>query len=113
MWHEELYSPHGGPRYLSTIPVKDSHLFKITKSVFSFYLKSTILNKWEYFIGMLDHITYPPWRLYNFSCGTIITAQDMLTCLKNAGPGFKTMDAPNTPCIMYYKTNDLLCIVIN
>ena len=36
---EKLYSPHGEPRYLSTIPVKDSHLFKIVESVFSFYLK--------------------------------------------------------------------------
>ena len=36
---EKLYSPHGGPRHLSTIPVKDFHLFKIAESVFSFYLK--------------------------------------------------------------------------
>ena len=36
---EKLYSPHGGPRHLSTIPVKGSHLFKIAESVFSFYLK--------------------------------------------------------------------------
>ena len=35
----KLYGPHGKPRYLSTIPVKDSHLFKIVESVFSFYLK--------------------------------------------------------------------------
>ena len=36
---EKLYSPHGGPRHLSTILVKDSHIFKIAESVFSFYLK--------------------------------------------------------------------------
>ena len=29
---EKLYSPHGGPRHLSTIPVKNSHLFKIAKT---------------------------------------------------------------------------------
>ena len=37
--YEKLYSPYGGPRHLSTIPVKDSHIFKIAESVFSFYLK--------------------------------------------------------------------------
>ena len=36
---EKLYCPHSGPRRLSTILVKDSHIFKITESVFSFYLK--------------------------------------------------------------------------
>ena len=36
---EKLYNSHGGLRHLSTIPVKDSHLFKIAESVFSFYLK--------------------------------------------------------------------------
>ena len=35
----KLYSPHDGSRHLSTIPVKDSHSFKIVESVFSFYLK--------------------------------------------------------------------------
>ena len=60
---EKLYSPHGGPRHLSTIPlkdyhlfkiakseIKDSHLFKIAESVISFCLKKNsdlaILNKW-------------------------------------------------------------------
>ena len=38
MWYEKLYGPHGGPRYLSTILVKYSHLIKIVESVFSFYL---------------------------------------------------------------------------
>ena len=37
--HEKLYSPHGGPRHLFVIPVKNFHLFEITKLVFSFYLK--------------------------------------------------------------------------
>ena len=36
---EKLYSPHGGSHHLSTILVKDSHIFKIDVSVFSFYLK--------------------------------------------------------------------------
>ena len=61
---EKLYSPHDGQRHLSTIPIKDSHLFKIGKSVISFCLKknsnSAILNKWESFNGIVDHVTYPP-----------------------------------------------------
>ena len=36
---EKLYGPHGRPHHLSTIPVKGSHLFKISELVFSFYLK--------------------------------------------------------------------------
>ena len=36
---EKLYRTYSGPHHLSTIPVKDSHLFKIAESVFSFYLK--------------------------------------------------------------------------
>ena len=54
------YSPHGEPRYLSTIPLKDSHLFKIAKSVISFCLKknsnSAILNRYESFSGIVDHV---------------------------------------------------------
>ena len=45
---EKLYSPRGGPRQLSIIPLKDSHLFKIAKSIVNFYFKffyeSAILN---------------------------------------------------------------------
>ena len=36
---KKLYNSHGRPRHLSTIPLKDSHLFKIAESVISFYLK--------------------------------------------------------------------------
>ena len=36
---EKLYNPHGEPHHLSTISVKDYHLFKIVESIFSFYLK--------------------------------------------------------------------------
>ena len=36
---EKLYSPHGGQVMRFTISVKESNLFKIAKSVFSFYLK--------------------------------------------------------------------------
>ena len=36
---DKLYSSHGEPRHLSTIPLKNSYLFKIVKSVISFYLK--------------------------------------------------------------------------
>ena len=35
----KLYNSHGESCHLSIIPVKDSHLFKIVESVFSFYLK--------------------------------------------------------------------------
>ena len=34
---EKLYSSHGIPHHLSTILLKDSHLFKIVESVISFY----------------------------------------------------------------------------
>ena len=61
----------GGPRHLSTIPLKDSHLLKIVESVISFYFKkfsiSTILNRCESFSGMVDHVIYPPCGPYNFS----------------------------------------------
>ena len=36
---EKLYRLHGGSRHLSSILVKDSYIFKIVVSVFSFYLK--------------------------------------------------------------------------
>ena len=36
---KKLYRPHGRPRHLFTIQVKDFHLFKIAELVFSFYLK--------------------------------------------------------------------------
>ena len=36
---EKFYDAPGRIRHLFTIPVKDSHLFKITESVLSFYLK--------------------------------------------------------------------------
>ena len=49
---EIIYS-FGGPRHLSIIPLKDSHLFKIAELIISFYLKnfftSAILNRWEFF----------------------------------------------------------------
>ena len=70
IWGEIIQSS-GGPRYLSTIPLKDSYLFKIVESVISFCLKkfsnSAILNRWESFSGMVDHVTYLPWGPYNFS----------------------------------------------
>ena len=68
---EKLYGPYGGPRNLFTIPLKDSHLFKIAESVISFCLKKNydlaILNRWESFSGMVDYVTCPPWEPYNFS----------------------------------------------
>ena len=67
----EIIQFSGGLRYLFTIPLKDSHLFKIAVSVISFYFKkifnSTILNRCESFSGMVDHVTYPPCGPYNFS----------------------------------------------
>ena len=60
----EIIQSSSGPRHLSTISLKDSYLFKIAKSVISFCLKknsnSAILNKWESFNRMVDHVTYPP-----------------------------------------------------
>ena len=35
----EIIESSGGLRHLSTIPVKNFHLFKIAKSVINFYLK--------------------------------------------------------------------------
>ena len=47
-----------GTRYLHTIPLKVSYLFKITESITSFYLKeffsSVILNMYKSFSGMLN-----------------------------------------------------------
>ena len=52
---EKLYGPHDGPRYLSTIPpipLKDSHLFKIARSIVNFCFKkisdSAILSMWVF-----------------------------------------------------------------
>jgi len=46
-------------------------LFKIIESVISFCLKKNynlaILNMWESFSGMVDHVTCPQWESYNFS----------------------------------------------
>ena len=72
----EVIQSSGGSRHLSTIPLKDSHLFKITESVISLCFKkfynSIILNKWESFSGMVDHVTCPSWEPYNFSKTTHI-----------------------------------------
>ena len=35
----EIIKSSGGPRHLSTIPLKNFHLFKIAKSIINFYLK--------------------------------------------------------------------------
>ena len=60
----EIIQSSSGPRHLSTISLKDSYLFKIAESIISFCLKkksnSTILNKWESFNRMVDHVTYLP-----------------------------------------------------
>ena len=70
IWGEIIQSS-GGPRHLSTIPLKDSYLFKMAESVISFCLKifsnSAILNRWESFSRMVDHVTCLPWGPYNFS----------------------------------------------
>ena len=75
-FYEKLCYLHGGPHHLSTIPLKESHLFKTAESIISFSLKiffdSTILNKWESFSGIVDHVTCPSWGSYNFSRGEII-----------------------------------------
>ena len=60
---EEIIRSSSEPRYLSTIPLKNSHLFKIAKSIISFCLKnfpnSAILNRWEFFSRMTNHVTCP------------------------------------------------------
>ena len=48
---EKLYRLHGELHHLSTIPVKDSNLFKIVESVFSFYLKLHNFKQVEIFYG--------------------------------------------------------------
>ena len=67
----EIIPSSGGPCHLSTIPLKDSHLFKIAESVISFCFKkiynSTILNKCKSFSEMVEHLTCPPYGPYNFS----------------------------------------------
>ena len=45
-------------------------MFKIVESVITFYLKknfnSAILNRWEFFSGIIDYVTCLPWGPYNF-----------------------------------------------
>ena len=68
-WGEIMLS-FGGPRHLSIIPLKDSHLFKIAELVISFYFNffnSVILNRCKSFSRMMDYVTYPPWEPYNLS----------------------------------------------
>ena len=59
---EKLYGSHGGPRHLlSTIPQKDSYLFKIPKSVisfcFNFFLTQQFKIDESFFSGMVDHVS--------------------------------------------------------
>ena len=67
----EIIQSFSGTHHLSTIPLKDSHLFKIAESVINFCLKffsnSAILNKCESFSEMVDHVTCPSCGPYNFS----------------------------------------------
>ena len=67
----EIIQSFGGPRHLSTIPLKDSYLFKIVELVISFCLKKisnlAILNMWKSFSEMVDHVTCSPRGTYNFS----------------------------------------------
>ena len=68
---EEIIWSSGKSYYLFSIPLKDSHLFKITESIISFCLKNfpnlAILNSWEFFSRMMNHVTCPLWKRYNFS----------------------------------------------
>ena len=58
------------PRHLLTIPLKDHNLFKIAELLINFRLKkfsnSAILNRCEFFSGMVDHVTCLPCEPYNF-----------------------------------------------
>ena len=80
----EIIQSSGGPHYLSAIPLKDSHLFKISESVISFCFKkfsnSTILNMCESFNKMVDHVTCLPCEPYNFLEGRVLT--HTFSCLK-------------------------------
>ena len=66
---EKLYSPYGGPRHLSTIPVKGSHLFKIAESVFSFYLKLHNLKQVRVFLLEWWTISFVHHKDLIISCG--------------------------------------------
>ena len=72
----EIIQSSNGPRYLSTIPLKDSHLFKIAELVISFWFKkfsnSAISNRWKSFSEMVDYVTYSSWKSYNFSISSLL-----------------------------------------
>ena len=57
-----LFLSRGELRYLSTIPLKNLHLFKITESIISLCFKNfsdlAILNMWESFSEMVDHVSF-------------------------------------------------------
>ena len=57
---EKLYSSHDESHHLSTIPVKNSHLFKIVKSVLNFYLKLHNFKQVGIFYWNGGHIICPP-----------------------------------------------------
>ena len=64
----EIIQFSSGSLHLSTILLKDSHLFKIIELVISFCFNkisnSTILNKCNFFSAMMDHVTCPPYEPY-------------------------------------------------
>ena len=68
---QEIIQSSDEPYHLSTIPLKDFHLFKITMSVISFCLKffynSVILDKCKFFNEMVDYVTCLSFEHYNFS----------------------------------------------
>ena len=43
----EIIEFSGGPRHLSTIPLKNFHLFKIAESVINFCLKKFLTNNFK------------------------------------------------------------------
>lgn len=67
----EIIQSSGGSRHLFNIPLNNSHLFKIAKSVINFYFKkifnSAILNRCKFFSKMVDHLSCLPCKPYNFS----------------------------------------------
>ena len=67
---------------LSTIPLKDFHLFKITKLIINFWFKKKllikiILNKYNFFNRITNHVICLTNVTYNFSCA-IFTLQHIL-----------------------------------
>ena len=52
MWLEKLYDPHNGQHHLSTIPIKDFNIFKITESFYNIYIYIFKLTKTNFLVKL-------------------------------------------------------------